>query len=375
MATLHDKAQELASQAAVLLSQGDSIAARSLYARAAELEVVALGDVPADRVRTQAILSVSVVSLLYKARQYDVAARWCHRFLADDTTLPHARHQLRELLEVVNDEQVLLKHGREYVGDEITISLRGGEIGSGTAPFDTAMDYQTGVRSWLYRVAEFQGNYPFRTKGPPPTAVVDALQARATQHAIGSYRYTLRLTRPAQMSMFNGLEKQDPAAVTGAVFAILDMVDRRDVAGLRNLVPSEDHRVGILKVLRTLVPDNRRVGEVGIIRARDGGTIETAGLFPETKDRIKHHLMAGRPDAAEGSPGGSQPDEVQGVLRALHLDKHWLVLHLDGGEVRMLNTVENMLDDVVGPLVNRRVTVRGTWTKRMKLIVSDVEPA
>ena len=67
--------------------------------------------------------------------------------------------------------------------------------------------------------------------------------------------------------------------------------------------------------------------------------------------------------------------EVRGTLRALHLDEDWLevVAVEEGGPkaVRILEAGE-VLDDVVGPMVNHRVVVTAVRRKG-RLLYRDIE--
>ena len=64
------------------------------------------------------------------------------------------------------------------------------------------------------------------------------------------------------------------------------------------------------------------------------------------------------------------------MLRALHLDRNWLELHLPDGKHEKCDTVPDMLDDVVGPMVNREVIVRGPMRIRYgvkRLLVEEID--
>src|SRR5690606_22724562 len=103
----HEEAQRLAEQASMALQNGQELQARMLYARAADLEEKALAGIAKSKRRTWSILAVSHASLLYKARRYDDAELALYGYLARRDLLDFARHQLRELLDVVLDEQAL----------------------------------------------------------------------------------------------------------------------------------------------------------------------------------------------------------------------------------------------------------------------------
>lgn len=95
----HQKAQELATEAAAALRAGDVPNAKSLYRRAAEHEARAFAQVPEDKARTRGIVGVSLCALHYKAAQYDEAERVARTLVASQQLPGDARAQLEEIAE------------------------------------------------------------------------------------------------------------------------------------------------------------------------------------------------------------------------------------------------------------------------------------
>jgi hypothetical protein len=73
----------------------------------------------------------------------------------------------------------------------------------------------------------------------------------------------------------------------------------------------------------------------------------------------------------------SQEVQIRGVLRAVHLEDDWIEVLSDGKMVHV-DGAGDMLDDVLGPMVNKNVTVRAQERTKghapPKLYVIDVEP-
>ena len=67
--------------------------------------------------------------------------------------------------------------------------------------------------------------------------------------------------------------------------------------------------------------------------------------------------------------------ELVGVLRAVDLNKDWLDLLAEDSEISHVSGLAEALDDVIGPMVNRRVVVRALRTKANKLLFRDIELA
>lgn len=99
----HQQAQVLAASAELAKTRGDSEAARSLYARAADLELEGLRQLPQSEPRSRGILAVSYTSLLFKAGLYDRAEVALCGLLADSGIPSAFRDELRELLQVTRE--------------------------------------------------------------------------------------------------------------------------------------------------------------------------------------------------------------------------------------------------------------------------------
>jgi len=356
----HRRAEALAAEAAKRALSGRLDEARELYRAAADFERKAVAIVAPGRQRTFSILAVSHASLLYKGGDLVRAEQVICGYLGDEALTSRGRGHLRELLEVIWDEQVIQQQGREYSGEEIWFSLRGGNVGSGTAPIDSALHSMASGNSLVYRSVEWQARFPLRQRGLPPPAVVNALQARATQPVPGSFRFSVRLTRPAQPNLFpEDLPEAriDPSGVSAFVVRFVNSVVRGDASAVERLVPEPRYRRALLQLTRNLVPTSGAIGEVEITRVWKG-EVESATIVPAVKGRISAALAR---SVAEDDERQQEPGELIGVLRALHLDDDWLQIDLPDGGRQRCETPEDVLDDVVGPMVNKQVRVTGYW--------------
>jgi hypothetical protein len=369
----HDEAQKHAAQAEHALLAGDPLKAAQRYGRAAEYEMkaLALADQQAQGPRTWSILSLSYAALLYKAGELAKAESAIYRFLADERRTSRAREQLRELLEVVWEEQVVRGEGLRYSGEEIEVSLRGGKIGRGTAPLDTALDSIRGLHSLAYRVAEMEAGFELRRHGPPPTAVQEALRARATQPAAGSYRFKIRFMKPAQ----GFLPEMGPATVvvaperlTSVLIGIVRATAAQDIKQLELLAPNRDYRLTLLKLARNIAPTGSSLKEVEIRRTGDPA-ITAVRLTSDSRRLAREAIRHYAPPTAS-----REETTLRGVLRALDLDHRRLSITDPRSHERTLvrTTREYQIDDVIGPMVNRHVVAR-VVRKGSGFVLRDVE--
>ena len=357
----HDRAQDIASRALIALQQGDESAAMDLYSRAAELEQTAIAALAKTKTRTWNILAVSHASLLYKARRFDDAELALYSYLARRDLLEFARHQLRELLDVVLDERAL-PDGYKYSGEEIVFTLRGSDIGRGTAPLDLVLQKAAQVKNVVARTAELQGAFPFRQTGLPPKEITEFLQSRAAQPIAGSYKFALKLVEQRQLDLL-APPRLRAADVSARLFAFARLACSEATAAreeLRRFVPNDEYRRVMLRLLRNVIPTEKGLNEVELSRVQqkdetvDRPVVETLLLPKAIRRLVSEKLREETPPASDPA----QVIELRGTLRALHLDQNWLEVTLPDGEQRRCETPASVLDDVVGPMVNRRVRIR-----------------
>lgn len=378
----HVRAQELSAEAAALVRDGHRKKALEIFAEAAKLEEMALEIVPQDRVRTRGILAVSVASLLYKAKKLREAQRFLFAVLASEKSVLAAQEaQLRELLEVVWDE-LSLPVGSEYAPNQIDVALRGGSVGFGTAPLGLALAKADEIMKLVVRFGEFLGKKPLRTRGAASPDLLELVQARVTQPVAGSYRFSIKLVEPAQHEMFDDDNRAIATSITPLFFDVMrasTSTNPAEKAKLKTLVPDDGYRQTMVKLVRNMVPadDSLREIELSSVHRSEGEepVRDSVLLSKEVKASLNAVLREEQP-----KPEGKESAEtttLTGVLRAVHLNDRWLVLVDEHGVEQRCETGENALDDLIGPMVNRRVEVRGRWeTRKVRRAfrMIDIEP-
>jgi hypothetical protein len=367
VSAFHRQAQDLSAQAALLLKERRRGEAQELFSKAAELEWKALGQIDSRKTRTWGILAVSVASLYYKAKDFRTVERNVCTFLSRTDLAQPWRNELREILEAAWDEESLARDQREYSGAELRVALRGGQIGSGTAPMFVALDALEGATSFVYRVAEYSGGFPFRERGLPSPDVRHAFEARATQPSIGSFQFVIKLTQPAQKELFGGeipAHKVEAEAVTAFVMNLVRVTNTGTVEQIRELVPDRGYRDVLLKLLRRIAPNEKAVGEVQITRVSYDAT-DTVMLLPGARSRITEAVREQEPEEVSA--------EVCGILRNLSLDRKWVELRTDDGAVERCTTRGLLVDDVIGPMVNRHVMVACVRNKKGDREAVDIQ--
>lgn len=360
----HRLAEELAAAASSAELEGDTVEAARLLRHAAELEAEAYARIPEARAKTRAIVATNAVAFLRRAGAHDEAGALARRYLAQPE-LPRFAEQY--LLESILDS--VQRREAEALEVEISppygIALRGGGVrAGGLVPLDLVLLKLDQFRGYALRVGEWVASEPFRRRGPVSDAISRLVVPTISPATIGSYRFNVHIQSvPAQLQAFDETTSITASTVGVQFFDIIQAVADKGPSALDQRVADAEYRDAFLRQVRTLAPSGGRLDEIEV--SAPGGR-RSALLVPDLKKAIQRHIDASRPR--------SEREAVRsGVLRAIDLDNGRLVLR-EAGVEQHCRIEAGMLDDVVGPLVNHRVTVTGVW-RRNAFYISDIDEA
>lgn len=351
----HTRSEGYASQAEELYRQQDLDRAAELYRLSAEAEVDALNNLDASKTRSIGITAVSAISLYFKAREFSQAKRVAHKWLATELLPPFAVEALEDLLQAIRYEESRLKSGVQFIEGEVLVSVKGGEILYGAAPLDLVLRKVEQVRSIFYRTTEFLLDLPLRTRGNPSQDVKNQCDPWLLQAPAGSYQFAVRVRRHQEQLPIPGLPDFDLRVeqITRKFLEVVRATAQGSEEELTEIVPKEEYREAFLKLTRELAPPltGKAFNQIEIKSSSD---VEPRPiiLLPETRSTIKNTLKKSEPEFSE------QPEykiiSLRGTLRGLQLDKDWIEISVNGENKKVYDAKEE-IDDVVGPMVNRRV--------------------
>lgn len=365
-AELHATSERLAIEAQLALRARNAAPALALYKQAAQWERKALEQLDMSKVRTRGITAVSAVALWFKANEYELAEQLAYSMLADTNIPEFAREELRTLVQAIWTESSKKKAGVEFVPGQVLVSVKGGEVVTGGAPLDLIVEKVQTIQSLFYRTIEFLNGTAHRRSGPPSKELQDACRPWLFQSAPGSYQFSVAIQKPLQTDFFN--EDVDPERIAQHFLEIVSASSGEDTVELERLVPDENYRTTFLKLARNLAPTGKTCDRIEL---RASGEARPVGLDAGARANINQQLRLKSP---QPSTGNTIPEELRGTLRALHLDEDWLDIVVDGASMH-IEGLQDAVDDVIGPMVNRSVIVRVVRVSPKKLKFVDIELA
>lgn len=366
----HSKSEDYASQAEVAFKQGDLPQSCELYRLAAMEETEATSAVdPMNKARTFGITTVSAASLWYKARELEEAQRFALKWL-NTYGLPHfAFDQLRMILQTIWNEMSYKKAGIEFVKGEVLVSVSGGEVVTGGAPLDLIHRKVSDVVSIFFRTIEWELRQPFRKRGLPSLEIQEQFRPWLFQAPPGSYQFAIKVQRPKQLSLFaDRLPKVEQ--ITERFFEVMRATSNDPSRELKSIIPDPQYRDSFLKLGRNLAPSGQSFSRVEI--KMPFGTTPPVVLVPESRVAISKVLKRGR----SKDPSELSTEILTGVLRGLHLDEDWLEISMPGGTPNTIKVYQtsDVIDDVVGPMVNHRVSLEVAVRRDGRHLFRDILP-
>ena len=362
---LHSASESAAIEADRAFRAGDLSQAMLMYAKAAELEQQALTAVDASKARTRGITAVSAVSLWYKAVQYERAEQLAYSMLADPSLQQFARAELRNLVQAIWTEGSKLAANVSFLPGQVFVSVKGGEVITGGAPLDLVIEQVQTIQAMFYRIIEFVRDMPLRPRGAPIRDIQESCRPWLFQAAPGSYQFSVAIQEPKQLDFF----RQDvrPELVARRFLEILEATSREDQQQLETLVPKDDYRNVFLKLSRNLAPTGKSFDSIEFRTATGDALI---ALTPEARTIINQTLKKNRPVDAQGSQAAEE--DLIGTIRAVDLDKDFLDVTVNGSHFHVVGLGDAM-DDVIGPMVNKRVKVIAIRDARGAIRFRDIE--
>jgi hypothetical protein len=270
-------------------------------------------------------------------------------------------------------EQAITAAGIKFAKQDVLVSVRGGEILTGGAPLDLILRKVEEVRALFYRTVEWLMNKPLRIRGGPTFEIQQLFRPWLFQAPPGSYQFAVRLESSTQME-FGIVSPSVPPAeeVTRAFVEIVNASAADPEAELSARVSDIGYRNAFLKLTRNLAPTGKSFTELEI-RSSVEPALGTVVLAPDSRKAINDTIRKQAPALTVEEEGNAV--KLEGVLRAVHLDQDWLeVTVVERGEqhIKVWQTGE-VIDDVIGSMVNRRVTVDAVLAPNGKHVFKDIQ--
>ena len=320
-----------------------------LYAQALESEVAALGALHSPSPMTFAAMHRSAAWLALECREIRLAEKLASAGLAGDPP-PEIADELREVWEQANFHRHLHARGVVLADHEIQMTLSGPAVGLGITEW---AGYRTRVDDTLKmitRITERRAERPFRHSGPPEAVIRKYLSPHVSLARAASYAVSIRLGR-GQLQLPGLLDLPELPEVIHDFLTIVEKVNGSGEDQLEALIPDDSYRRNALELAKQIAPDGANIKQVGFTASGIDGPRRIG--FTRTKKDVRQSV-------ADRTTKEERVVEIHGTL--LFADargtSNEIRIVADDGEHKV-KVVPEMMDDIVRPLWNSVVSVRG----------------
>jgi hypothetical protein len=366
----HSASERFANDAETAIREGDAQRAEDLYKKAATEEAAAFEALDADKHRSRGITAVSAVALWYKGRDYASAEQFVHQCLGRERMPLFAAAQLRELLQMIWTVSAAEKAGVKFIPGDVLVSVKGGQIIHGGAPLDLILRKEEGIQALLLRTVEMLMKRPFRRRGAPSAEIMSMFRPWLFHAPAGSYQFAVKVQEPEQMDLW-AADRPTIEGITTTFLKVLRASASDPEAELPSIVPDAEYRGAFLSLARNLAPTGKTFERLEV-REASTPAAPVVSFASDTRQQLNVAIRNVRPLPPKAA---DESVAVRGILRGVHLDHDWLeVTTVDGSTIEHIRVEQagDALDDVVGPMVNRKVVVSAVHRGK-RFLYRDIE--
>jgi hypothetical protein len=266
-----------------------------------------------------------------------------------------AIEQLHTLLQNIWIEEARQAAGIGFVDGEVLVSVSGGEVVLGGAPLDLILRKVDEVRGLFYRTIELLLNLPLRRRGSPSIEIQEQCRPWLFHAPPGSYQFAVRIQKPAQLPLWpDGMPEVQE--VTQKFLDIVQASAQDPEGALVDIIPNKEYRETFLKLTRNLAPTGKGFEQL-TIRSMNSDDTRPVVLLPSSREAINTAIK--KDDSPKSTSSDQTQVQLKGILRGLQLDHDWLEITIPDQSPSTIRIFDagDVVDDQIGPLVNRRVVI------------------
>ncbi|MHB1183906.1 MAG: tetratricopeptide repeat protein [Desulfobulbia bacterium] len=362
----HSRAMELAELALVAQVQGQQDDAEKLFLQALECELTAIQEMDATGLiePTYSVLHRSAATLALDCNDTRRAERLVAKALAQDPPFEIAE-ELRDLMEQINFKRHLELRGVTLEEDELQMNLTGRGVGFGLVQSEEFLSRVENASKVIFRIVERRRNRPFRERGRLKKGVKDDYEMFVSVPRAASFSVTLKLGRPKAQQKLPGI--LETASIVDEFLDLMDLANSSKIEAIKERIPDPAYFRNFMALAKKMAPDGDTVRQVGFTAIRPGCQRCIQVTLPAAEFQS--------PAVALLPSSGSEFVILKGVLRyadAIHGESGQIKVVEEGGETHTIKVPEGMMNDIVRPMWDSHVTVKG-WREGRTIILEDIQ--
>jgi hypothetical protein len=370
--TLHQKAMELADQAAMARRAGTMDEFKRLTVEALKLETEAAKTFAAESnlEPTRSVLFRSAATLAVECQELRIAEQLISTALAGNPPSEIA-DELRDLLEDVYFNRHLELRGVKLAPGEVQMMLEGDGVGFGMTRSEAFIQRVNVLETMLYRTAERLLERPFREAGRKIKKLAKDFELYLSVPRSASFAVTLKLSQSNQPDL-PGVDDSKSKNTMKELLDNLEILNKGDIRALEKRIPDEPYRRNFIALAERLSPDGSDIRTVGFTSVTGTETRKVALATPRKMLRERIHRASRRPIAKTRE----KEIQIQGILleadATQELEGLIIVRDSQGTEFK-IHVPRGMMSDIVKPMFEEEVVVSAIEkSSRIDLVAIDL---
>ena len=349
----HEEAMRLVDDSNRAKARGDETGYQESLHVALDLEIAAIECLSNQHGLAWSILHRSAATIALDCKEYRLSEKLASKALSGDAH-PEIINELRDVWQQAYYHLHQSSLGYLASDTQLLLDLAGKQAAGGWAHALELTQRIDSLHKLVLRIAQ-RRLFP-RYSSRVPSAVRAGFNVFASVPSIGDFSVALKLGHLENQAALPGMLGIDDVVVEFLDLLELANNSRRDE--LTERIPDNNYMQNFVGLGRKLAPDGNRIRQVD---------------FALVNGRIKRSLSVTTP-AANFMPHtptttdiGSAVREVSGILKyadARSSGAHRIRLEPVNGDTHFVSVPAGMMDDIVRPMWNSHVTVRGATPRR-----------
>ena len=350
---LHNRAMGLVDQAVLEKAHGREESSRELFQQALTSELAAIAKLPENSGLGWSILHRSAATMALDCDDFRMAEKLVSTALAGDPH-PEVESELRDVWERANFHRHLDLERVELSGIEVQLSLVGAAVAGGMTSLPDFLSRVDSFQKLIYRTAQrkLQKDYTSHL----PREVKNGFRAFATAPRTGSFTIGIKLAHAGNQASFPKMLGTEE--IVNELLDLLELANESQTDEIEARIPDLSYRLNFVGLGKKIAPDGTRVRQVGFTSVNGKGTRALSVTTPGSMFLSPQH----------DRDSDQRVITVDGILRFADANGRTIRIHQDNGVRHNVLVPPGLLDDIVRPLWNSHVTVRGTLRGRQKII-------
>ena len=354
---LHDRAMDLVDRASQEKARGNTEPSLALFREALQSELAAIGKLPEQSGLGWSILIRSAATMALDCEDYRMAEKLASTALAGDPH-PEVAEEIRDVWERANFHRHLEFRGVGLSSTEVQLSLFGSAAAGGMTYLSDLLTRADSFQKLVYRIAQRKIHKEYTSRVPSDVRI--GFGAFAAAPTAGSFAIAIKLAHAREQASFPGMLGTEE--VIDEFMDLLELADGAHEDEIRKRIPDQHYRSNFVGLGKRLAPDGRRIRQVGFTLVNGGRTRSLSVTTPASR------FLSPR---IETTGSTRSVVEVSGVLRLADASgrrANRIRLDSEDGSSHEVLVPPGLMDDIVRPMWNTHVTVRGSLRGRQQII-------